>query len=263
VKYTERIFCVLDFLHMHVGARFLVLAVVVGYLTIGGLQLNAHRFADASTPQTTLENSNAFIAAADVSFQATVAWVKSAGYFLMFIAMLVEGPIITAAAAFGAALGYFNIWVVFMLSILGDLVADLLYYAIGHFTRLTVIEKFGHRFGLSTARMKKLEHVLHTHPIKTLLFIKLAPVLPTPGLMIVGAVRMPIAKYVMLSLLITLPKTLLFMALGYYFGAAYDAIAHYAQAGEYFIIAAIAVIVAVYWGYQKGSAAISLRLKMA
>lgn len=234
---------------------------MVGYLTVGGLQFNAYKFGEAPATSALFQQNSALAAAADLSFQGTVAWVKSAGYVVMFLAMLVEGPIITAAAAFGAALGYFNIWIVLLLSILGDLVADLIYYAIGYFSRVTVIEKFGHRFGLSRERMKKLEKLLHTHPVKTLLFIKLAPVLPTPGLMIVGTMRMPLGKYTTLSSLIILPKVLLFIALGYYFGSAYDAIAHYAQIGEYFIIVAIAAVVGVYWAYQKGSTMISQRLQ--
>lgn len=245
---------------MSFNSRFFITTFVLGYLTIAGLQFNAYRFGEVAQPVPFQQNSS-LAAAADLSFEGTVAWVKSAGYFVMFIAMLVEGPIITAAAAFGAALGYFNIGIVFILSILGDVVADLVYYAIGYFSRVTVIEKFGHRFGLSRERMKKIERLLHTHPTKTLLFIKLAPVLPTPGLMIVGTVKMPLGKYIWLSALITLPKVLLFMALGYYFGAAYDTITHYAQAGEYFIIVAIAAIVAIYWAYQKASTAISMRLQ--
>ena len=247
---------------MFYNKKFLIIAIVAGYITIAGLQFNAYRFGEVTTP-VPFQQNNSLAAAADLSFQGTVAWVKSAGYFVMFVAMLVEGPIITSAAAFGAALGYFNIWIVLTLALLGDVVADLGYYAIGYFSRITIIEKYGHRFGLSRERMKKLERLLHTHPTKTLLFIKLAPVLPTPGLMIVGTMKMPLWKYLSLSALITLPKVLLFMALGYYFGTAYDTIAHYAEAGDYFIIVAIAIIVAVYWAYQKESSALSMRLQAA
>ena len=81
--------------------------------------------------------------------------------------------------------------------------------------------------------------------------------------MIVGTMRMPLGKYASLSTLIILPKVLLFMALGYYFGFAYDAIASYAQVGAYFIVVAVAAIVAVYWLYQKASEAVSVRLQMA
>ncbi len=247
---------------MQRGYRLIVLTLVVSLLTIGGVQFSQYR----SNPETIASTPlivNGNVAAVGLSFDGAVAWVKTAGYLAMFIAMLFEGPVITAAAAFGAALGYFNVWIVLVLSILGDIVADLVYYSIGYFSRVSVIEKFGHRFGLSRERMKKIERLLHTHPIKTLLFIKLAPVLPTPGLMIVGTVRMPIGKYTMLCTLITLPKVLLFMALGYYFGAAYDTISNYAQSGEYFIIVAIAITVGVYWAYQKMSVTISQRLQVA
>lgn len=245
---------------MFLNGQFLVVLVVTIFLTMAGLQF-ASQQPEYATSTVSYGGNSALAAAASLSFDATVGWVKNAGYVAIFLAMLVEGPIITAAAAFGAALGFFNIWIILILAILGDLVADLIYYAIGYFSRVTFIEKFGHRFGLSRERMQKLEHLLHTHPTKTLLFIKLAPVLPTPGLMLVGTMRMPLPKYTTLSSIIILPKVLLFAALGYYFGSAYDAISRYAQAGEYFIVVALAVVVGVYWLYQKGSATLAARLQ--
>lgn len=229
---------------------------------ICGSQFNMYRF--GSPPIAQVQRNENVAAAGDASsFDAAAQWVRSAGYTMMFVAMLVEGPIITAAAAFGAALGYFNIWAVLALAFLGDFVADAAYYAIGYFSRASFIDRFGHRFGLSRERIKKLEKLLRTHPTKTLLFIKLAPVLPTPGLMIVGFVKMPLPKYITLSSLIIVPKVALFAIVGYYFGSAYDSIARYAQAGEYFIILAVAIVFGLWWIYQKGSAAISSRMQMA
>ena len=43
---------------------------------------------------------------------ATLQWVIAGGYALVFFGMMIEGPIVTAAAAFAASLGYFNIWAV-------------------------------------------------------------------------------------------------------------------------------------------------------
>lgn len=196
------------------------------------------------------------------SFSGALAWARGAGYFLMFIAMVVEGPVITSAAAFGAALGYFNIFIVFLLSIAGDLVGDFIYYGVGYFGRVRFVEKYGHKVGLTEKRLKHMERLIKTHPKKTLTAIKLAPMLPAPGLMMIGATRMPFGKYTWMTLLVALPKTILFMLLGYYFGSTYDRFSALFQNGEYFILAAIAGTVVIFYGYKQLSARLATRLEV-
>jgi membrane-associated protein len=169
--------------------------------------------------------------------------------------------VITAAAAFAAALGYFNVWIVLALAVAGDLIADFVYYGIGYFGRVAMVEKYGHKVGLTKERMEKLEHMIKTHPKKTMVAIKLAPLLPTPGLMMVGATRMSLRQYATMAFVITLPKAILFMSLGYFFGQAYDSISHYVENGEYFILIAIVIVVGVYYAYKNLAARISMRLE--
>ena len=102
---------------------------------------------------------------------------------------------------------------------------------------------------------------MKTHKIKTLVVVKLLPGIAPPGLMVVGASRMSPAEYTTTCLSIILPKVLLFMALGYYFGHAYTAISAYIQNGTYFILLAVIVTLGVYYGYQKITKYISLRLE--
>lgn len=224
---------------------------------IGGLKLNAVHFGYSSilAPGTTAPSL-----AAAATFASTLAWVQGAGYLLIFLAMFIEGPIVTAAAAFASALGYFNVWAIFVLAILGDLIPDLLFYAVGYVGRIKLIERYGHRFGLSTTRMHKIETLLRTHRIKTLIFIKFAPVLPTPGLMLVGAIRMPLREYTVLSILIGLPKTVLFMVVGYYFGTAYTTFATYLESGVYVVLVAIVATLGVWWAYTKVTQFVSRQL---
>jgi membrane protein DedA with SNARE-associated domain len=199
--------------------------------------------------------------AAAGEFAQALSWVIAGGYALMFIGMVVEGPVITAAAGFAAALGYFNFWIVLALAVAGDLIGDFIYYAIGYMSRVTFVEKYGVRFGITKARMKKLEGLIKAHPKKTMVAIKLSPFLPTPGLMMMGAVRMSLEQFSEMALAVTIPKAILFTALGFYFGRAYDTIAHYIQNGEYFIVIAIVVLLVVYYLYKKAGSAISLRLE--
>jgi len=60
-----------------------------------------------------------------------LAHIPDQGYIIMLIAMTFEGPIVTTLAAFGASLGLFSIFIVFLLSVLGDIIADSFLFYVG------------------------------------------------------------------------------------------------------------------------------------
>ncbi len=195
------------------------------------------------------------------NFAGALQWVLAHSYFLMFVAMLIEGPVVTAAAAFAVALGYFNLVIVFILALLGDLVADIIYYFIGYASRITIVDKIGHRFGLTEKRIKRIEHLAKQHSWKTLLVLKLTPFIPTPGLIIVGTTKMPLRRFTFYSLAITLPKTILFMLVGYYFGKSYDMLSRYFKNGFFAVLIAAVIILAIYYAYQKITAALAEKIE--
>lgn len=186
-------------------------------------------------------------------FQGTVEWVLHHGYSLLFVLMLIEGPVVTAAGAFAAALNYFNIWIVFLLSILANLIPDAVYYAIGYWGRAQVLEKYGHYIGITPDRIALVEKLGKEHSGKSLIAIKLIPFLATPGLIIIGASRMDIKKYALWCTIIALPSSLIYLILGFYFGAAYSTFDHYLHIGGYVIAAAIAIVIALVYLQRKYS----------
>jgi membrane protein DedA with SNARE-associated domain len=186
-----------------------------------------------------------------LGFQATVQWVLQHGYPLLFLVMLIEGPVITAAGAFAAALHYMNVWIVLLISILANLIPDLVYYAIGYWGRESFISKYGHYIGVTPERIANTEKLAEAHSGKSLFIIKMVPLLATPGLILVGATKMDIKKYAFWSLVITIPTSLLYLIIGYYFGAAYNTIDHYLNLGIYVVIAAIAIVVLLTYLQRK------------
>lgn len=185
------------------------------------------------------------------SIAAVVPWLIQHGYFLMYLAMVVEGPIVTVAASFAAALGYFHFWAVILLAILGDLTGDIVYYAIGFWGRKKFLDSHGHRIGLPPARVERLEKLLHDHPGKALLLVKFAPILATPGLILAGAGRMPVRKFTAWCALIILPRTLAFALLGYFSGTTLRFATAYLGWGEYAIFAVIVLVVLGYYAIRK------------
>jgi len=201
--------------------------------------------------------------AADASPELTsmLGWIIAGGYIVIFFGMMTEGPIVTAAAAFAASLGYLNVWAVLLLAVLADLTADTSFYLLGHFTRAGVLEKRGSRIGFTPERLKKLEHLLHTHPIKTILALKLIPGAAVVGLPLVGVARVPIHKYFSICLAFIFPSALLFTSLGYFFGRAYVTITAYLQHAEYFMLFAVVALLGVYYLYKKVTAYLASRLE--
>lgn len=55
--------------------------------------------------------------------------------------MVVEGPIVTSIAAFAASLGYLDIYMILIISLLGNLIPDILLFFIGP-RRLAVFRIF-------------------------------------------------------------------------------------------------------------------------
>ncbi len=170
------------------------------------------------------------------------------GYLLMFLSISFVGPGVTAAGAFAAKLGYFNVWIVFLVSVLGNLVPDILLYAAGFFGRTHLIDKYGHYIGVTQERMRIIENLYRKYAVKTLVISKLLPFAAVPGLIAAGAVRMSIKKYTFWSLAVILTTSGGFLALGYYFGAVYERFADY----EAYVFALVAmVIVVISYGYKK------------
>jgi len=185
-----------------------------------------------------------------LSFNEMFLYAQVHGYFWIFLIMIVEGPIMTVAGAFAASLGYLNIWVILILSFFGDVVGDGLAYYFGYFSRKKVIEKYGRFFGIKNKSFKLLENHFKNHLGKTLFIVKATP-LAIPGLMIAGASKVPLKRYVFWNAINILPKTLFFIMLGYFFGLFAGPVLNYYHKTEYYILALVIIVLITYFGWRE------------
>ncbi len=195
------------------------------------------------------------------TFAVLVTWVIAHGYFLFFIAAFLEGPLVTAAAGVAAALGYYSLPVIIFLSVMGDLTADVVYYTIGYVGRRALINRYGQYIGLTKERVERLERFLKRNVGKTMLVVKLSPVIPVPGIIVIGSSRVSIKRFAIISLLITVPKSLIFAFLGFYSGRAYEHLSTTITNGQLIFFGVVVVVVAAYLGYKKLATYISNKLE--
>lgn len=171
-------------------------------------------------------------------------------YFILFPIVAVEGPIITVAAGFLVAMKYLHFYGAFFIVVAGDLTGDILHYALGRWGREKIINRWGHYFGISSERLEKIEDHFKENTGKTLILAKTFHGIGGIFLIAAGVARISLPKFIWFNFLGTVPKTLILISVGFYFGYAISTIKSYLE-----LIAAVFIgagIVAVLtWLYFK------------
>src|SRR3989338_6750213 len=70
-----------------------------------------------------------------MSLEAIIALLTTYKYLLLFPIVIVEGPIITVIAGFLSSLGQLNFFISYAIAVVGDVVGDCIYYALGFYGR--------------------------------------------------------------------------------------------------------------------------------
>ena len=185
------------------------------------------------------------------SLSAALVFAQNSNYLIIFLLMIFEGPIATAAAAFASSMGILNIYIIIILSLLGNLIPDTILFFIGRYSREKTLEKFIKYFGLTENRIKKFEAGFHKHFGKTMTFMKLVPPFPVPGLLFAGFSKVSIKKFFMVDITFNFISTLIAVFLGFYIGLASSKLFDYFDMGKYFLILIIPIALLIYLIYHK------------
>lgn len=166
------------------------------------------------------------------------------GYPVMLLLMILEGPIATIVSAFLASLGYFNVAIVFALSVIGDVVGDIILYYIGFFGGQKIIPKVQKFLGVKDTVLEKLKAQFHKNSERIIFYVKSTTGLSYIAFITAGTLRMRFAKFVKNSILGGFVWSGFLVAVGYFFGYAAERISRYIQyAGIFIFILAISTIV--------------------
>src|SRR4030043_412852 len=146
------------------------------------------------------------------------------GYPLMFVFMIFEGPFATMISAFLASQGYFNVGIVFSLSVAGDVVGDIILYYIGYFGGPSILEKVQKFLKISDGVVEKLKNKFHQNSERLIFYVKSTTGLSYITFITAGAVRMNFWKFIKNSILGGLVWSSFIVILGYFFGYAAEQI---------------------------------------
>lgn len=158
-------------------------------------------------------------------------------YFLIFPIMVIEGPIIAVISGFMAYLGILNIFLLYPLLVLGDLIGDSLYYAIGKYcSRFRLVKKLVFYLGYSEKSEEFLKSHFDKHMTKTLLLAKLSHGLGGTVQVTAGIAKVNFPQYISIELVGTMIKTLFLLVLGFYLGNSYEKINTYLDSIAFMVI---------------------------
>jgi len=159
------------------------------------------------------------------------------GYPAMLLLMTLEGPIVTIIAAFLASLGYFNIFAVFGLSVLGDVLGDVILYFIGYFGGHKIIPKAQRFLKIKDSVIEKLKKKFHENSGRIIFYVKSTTGLSYITFITAGSIRMKLSKFVKFSILGGLVWSSFLVIIGYFFGYAAERISEYIKYAGIVILA--------------------------
>ena len=170
------------------------------------------------------------------------------GGLLLLPLAVIEGPIVSVIAGFLSARGYLDWYWALSLLVCGDLIGDVIYYWIGRSGRAP-LAGLGRRF-MRAEPSAELTHGLRRNASRMLLIGKWTHSIGALVLMGAGMIRLNLAKFMLVNLAATLPKSGVLFGLGYFAWTYYPLLARHLLFGSVLL-------------FLVGSAAILLILRRA
>lgn len=146
------------------------------------------------------------------------AWLIADGYLLLLPLSIIEGPIVTILAGSMTAAGYLDAATVLLIVVLGDLIGDTAFYALGRWGTSLLLRYGGRWIGLTPGRLAQLRQRFAARSRSTLAVGKLTHSIGALVLVAAGAARMSYLEFLLINLVTTIPKSAVLLLVGYYLG---------------------------------------------
>lgn len=185
----------------------------------------------------------------------------SYSYLILFPLVLIEGPIVTVIAGFLVSIEFMSFVPAYLTVVFGDLAGDFLYYSFGRWWFNRFIHGILKFIKIDVNKIHKLKNVITKHKGKVLFFGKLSHAIGAPILVAAGLAEIPIKDFLWFNFLAALPKSLILLLVGYYFGSTLGSFNKYFNWSVLGLVVLIAAILFVYSAISKLSKGIMEKLK--
>jgi membrane protein DedA with SNARE-associated domain len=187
----------------------------------------------------------------DLSDPQILQYIKTFGYPSLFLIMIIEGPIITIIGAFLASLGFFNVGIIFLLSVLGDMVGDMILYALGYWGGSKILSRAERWLKINFVTMEKLRRLFTLHGQKTIFYVKSTTGLCWITFILAGTLKMDFQKFLRASFLGGIVWSGFLVLSGFFFGYAFEKINAYLKSAGLIIFLLAASFIFFMTLYKK------------
>lgn len=143
-------------------------------------------------------------------------------YAIVIPLAIIEGPIISVICGFLTTLGIFNLLLVFVVMVIGDILGDGIQYSVGYYGK-----RFLHYFKITDEKMEKIKIYFQNNHKKTIVISKLLYGIGSVGLIAAGTLRVPYFRYFKTCALVSIIQSTIMITVGIFFGQTYIIIEKY------------------------------------
>lgn len=140
-------------------------------------------------------------------------------YLVLFPLVVIEGPVVTIVAGFLVSLGFMDFIPAYLTVVAGDLTGDMIYYSAGRWWLNKTYKGVFNFFKINLKFVHKLEEAIKKNKGPFLFFGKLSHAIGGIILFAAGSAEIPVNEFLKFNFLATLPKSLILLAVGIYFGS--------------------------------------------
>ncbi|HUC95191.1 MAG TPA: VTT domain-containing protein [Candidatus Saccharimonadales bacterium] len=169
-------------------------------------------------------------------------------YLILFPLVVVEGPIVTIIAGFLVSLGFMDFIPTYLTIVSGDLVGDFVYYSAGRWWLNKTYKGVLNFFSIDMKIVRKLETAIKKRKGPFLFFGKLSHAVGGIILFAAGSAEIPLKEFLWFNFLATLPKSLILIAVGYYFGSTVSNFKKYLDFTVLGLFVLTVVLIGLYYG---------------
>lgn len=174
--------------------------------------------------------------------------VSDWGLAVLLPMTIAEGPVATVVAGWLVKLQVLPLLPTFLIVVAGDVIGDLMYYALGHQGLRRLPQRWRHRLGLNPARVAALTGRFAENGVAFLIAAKLTHGAGAAVLTAAGAAGMRLGPFLIANLGAGAVKAVALLALGYVLGQE-------AVAGWLLPLALLAAVVVLLVGCRRRQAA--------
>lgn len=150
-----------------------------------------------------------------------IALIRDHGITLLTPLAVLEGPVVAVIAGYLVSLNLLALRMVILCLVLADVAGDLAVYALGRFGRRAIPFGALSRLGMTRLRVARMVRGFRARGTRFLVIGKLTHAAGFAVMLAAGIVRMNPARFLAISLLTSLPKVVVLVALGHVFGTAW------------------------------------------